>query len=186
MSNIQYQIKTDPTEAFLSAVPQFESAWHYPWSEPVRIKPGVRAHLHPFETQGTDFIPHPQNLLEGWYAWLSEPKRFKPLLITSDQPFFFNEPQPPVFDTVNWFKWFSEPVRFKQGLSTQLQQFLAYHPRLLPKPNVTATLLTKEIDADSAILAVNLIISPDTSVVSATVSIAEVLGGNSGISVVEQ
>lgn len=56
--------------------PFVATGWFNHLSEPVRQKIGLRANLHPFGAQDTNFTPNPAKFLQGWFGWLSEPKRF--------------------------------------------------------------------------------------------------------------
>ena len=158
--------------------------WRQWLSEPVRLKPGIRVELQSFETQSADFLPHPQNFLEGWFNWFSEPQRFKPLLIPADHPPPFYEPYPPIFQTTDWYNWLSEPVRLKRGLSVTLQQTLAYHPRVIPTPNVTGIMNAFALNVDTAQISIYVIQSQPAA--SASVSITEVVLGQSATSVRER
>lgn len=114
----------------------FESRWHQPWSEPVRLKPGLRADLQ----KVTDIDPFPrptaQNFVSNWYIPLSEPVRQKPELLASLQQFFTIDPyiltQPEQVSEDKWHEPWSEPVRQKQGLGVHLQSFIAPDP--FPRP----------------------------------------------------
>jgi len=149
-----YQPKTEPILTTGEVIT--ENKWHQAWSEPVRIKPGVRAQYQPFLIMGP-VAPTVEQVLESkwhqawsnpsvltkralpiseqqalafqfpfvkidWFAWLSEPKRFKPMLITADQPFVHQDLIPPSLLTFDWFTWLSEPVRIRPGLRKELQQ----------------------------------------------------------------
>lgn len=149
----------------------------------VLSKRGLATQQQPYFT----FHPAPSPFVAyGWRQWLSEPVRLKPGLSVTLQPAFTSDSrwilELPQF--YRWFNWFSEPVRFKQGLSVTLQQTLAYHPRILPKPNITATLSAFELNNDAATLAIYVIQSQPA--VSAKVSIVETGGGNSATSIWER
>jgi hypothetical protein len=73
--------------------PNYESAWHYRWSEPVRLKPGLRTEYQKFESQDTLFIPPPAALLQGWFNWLTEPVRRKAGLLPQLQQFLAYHPR---------------------------------------------------------------------------------------------
>ncbi len=157
--------------------------WNPTFSEPiVKVKVGLRASAHQFIA----FYPTPSPFVAtGWRAWLSEPVRLKPgfpsqlqQTFTTDAKFLLEHP-----DIQRWFNWLAEPVRLKLGLSVTLQQALAYHPRILPKPNITATMRAPETNSDAAAIAVNVIQSQPAA--TANVSIVEVGSGNSGTSVRE-
>lgn len=146
------------------------------------VKRGLPTPEQPFLA----FYPTPSPFAaSGWYGWLSEPVRIKPgQPVYLQREFTIDSRIPPEFPQLyRWFKWFDEPKRFKQGLSATLQQTLAYHPRWLPKPNITATLSAFEINSDAATIAVNVVQSQPAA--SAKVSIVEVFSGNSATSVRE-
>lgn len=72
-----------------------ESRWHQPWSEPVRFRGGPnlkRPALLTGEQPWFSFQPEPPDqMVEGWFAPLSEPKRFKRGLTAANQvayPFY--------------------------------------------------------------------------------------------------
>lgn len=198
-----------------------ESRWHQPWSEPVRAKQGLRAHLQQFYTVDTlafsdkneptwyQWLSEPVRFKRGpgahlqrfeipfipttydpsksnpWFSWLSEPVRIRPQLRTGDQAFFFFEPEPPESMEIEWYAWLSEPVRQKRGLKPPYQQFLAYHPRILPNPNVTARMATTELNSD-VFLGALYVYTGSTTVIAgqgAQVSIEEIqIPGNSPVS----
>jgi len=135
-------VTQQPVLAYGSIKPVVSFAYYNWLSEPVRIKPGLRAQYHPFATQDTKFIPSANIFLQGWYSPLSEPVRFKRGLPPYTHPDFFKSAQ----DFIRGF------------------------------------FITKEIDSDSAIFAINVIQSQPA--VTARVSITEV-GGFSPTSVRE-
>jgi len=100
--------------------------WSYPWSEPVRERPGLKAYLQqafigPVLNPNTQIT---QNYESRWhYAW-SEPVRSRPYQ-TSLQPFqaFQLDPSTEVTQTYEsrWHYPWSEPVRTRQ-LATAQQQ----------------------------------------------------------------
>lgn len=262
----QYQIKTEAPTSFITDVPQFESAWHqpwsepvrkriipalaialaasglfapilgpsqpgpsnaaqwiYPWSDPVRLKKGIPS----TEQQFLALPPQPPELsIPGWFSPLSEPVRVKLAVRTGDQQFTQQAPTPPLvsfsyynwladpvrlkkglgshlqqFDSLQvpvqpsgatllqgWYNWYSEPVRYPKGLRPWLQQFLAYHPRILPNPDVTLVLAATEINNDDALIGINVYSgsTPVTGVTSANVSISEIKAQNSGFTSIEE
>lgn len=212
----QYQIKAEPPSAFIQDVPKYESAWHYPWSEPVRqkiapalaialmasgptsmppmppavsfsyynplsepvrVKPGLRTALQQFDSLQVPVQPLVSSFI-GWFNNLSEPVRVKPRLQAGLNPFFFYEPEFPEAMDMPWYNWLSEPVRLPRGLKAYLQQTTAYHPRILPTPNVTMRMAATEINTDVFLGAINVYDSatPSTSGQGAKVSIVEVPG----------
>lgn len=184
----QYQIKTEAPPAALGKIQQFTS-WFQPLSEPVRIKPGIKAHLQQFTTPQTPPQPDPFTFIQGWFQPLSSPVRIKLGVLSGDQPFFFFEPEPPEFMEIPWYAPLSEPVRLPIGLKAPYQQFLAYHPRILPPTNVTVTMAATETNEDVAIFAINVYnaVSPTTSAgTGAKVSVVEIpVPGNDPSSVRE-
>jgi hypothetical protein len=183
----QYQQKAEPPAQSVQPGQSNAAPWLYRWSEPVRIKPGLNAALQQSYTMDPSWIPNPARQLEGWYNWWSEPVRQKPGLGAANQAFFFYETEFPEDMDVDWYRPFSEPVRFKQGLRPDLQQFLAYHPRILPTPNVTGVMAATETNTDVFLGAINVYSggSSTTSGGQASVSVVESGPGGDGISIVE-
>lgn len=171
----QYQIKAEPPPGALTASPMLTS-WFSPLSEPVRVKKGLRANLHPFQAQDTSLNPTSSSFLDGWFSPLSEPVRTKPGIRTGDQSFFSFDPVQLGAMEIPWYAPFSIPVRIKPGLKPALQQFLAQPPRLLPTANVTATMATTELNSDVAQFAINCYTGGGTTVPGqgAQVSIEEI------------
>ncbi len=179
--------------AFVKASPfpetPLESKWHYPWSEPVRFKAGLAPYLQQFYTNDTTPIPTGRNM--AWYAPFPTPV-WPPngLKFYLQRDFTMDAQWIPSTGTLleGWYNWFGEPVREKLGLRAHLQQFLAYHPRILPTPNVTATWASVEINEDVALIGVWVYSGsqPSGGVNSANVSITEVPAGNSGAVSIEE
>lgn len=99
--------------------------WFEPWTDPVRIKVGLRASLQDIEADAV-LDPRTQIQYIAWYEPLNEPVRLKPGLAANKQQvtadIAFNE------DTTFESKWhepWSEPVRLKPGLRPYLNQFFA-------------------------------------------------------------
>lgn len=157
----------------------------YDWlGEPVRLPRGIAPQLQQFSAYQTDILTVRPF---AWYANLTEPIRLKIGLGPQLQQFFTIDAKAiRTGDTFleGWYNTFSEPVRFKQGINSTLQQYFAYHPRLLPNPNVTAILRAVETNSDTAIWAINVIQSKPAA--SAKVSFMEIFGGQSATSVREQ
>lgn len=130
-----------------------ESTYHQGWSEPVRVKPALQTGIQ----QTLAFHPTPI-VPNDWRQWLSEPIRLKPGLIAALQRFEAIDAQipPNVNTTLQGYNWWSEPVRDKPGLKAHYQQFLAYHPRMLPTPDVTATMAAIEVNNDEFLGAINV------------------------------
>ena len=78
-NHFQYQAKAEPVltaDQFPEQVT--ESRWHQPWSEPVRLKPGLGAPLQ-YVTDVNPFpLPGDGITYASWHAPLSEPVRLKP------------------------------------------------------------------------------------------------------------
>jgi len=153
-----------------------ESKWHQPWSEPlIKIKVGLRTGSQQFLAM-QPLLP----LLNRWWlTQLSEPVRIKPAVLPGLQQFYTGDTEVIPFNKDlrrGWFASFRDPVRFKPGLSVALQQFFFANPRLIPKPNVTITILAPETNSDAAIIAVNVLQSQAAA--SAVVSIVEVSAGS--------
>jgi hypothetical protein len=58
---LQYQIKAEPPPAIAVAIAAAIAARHfyYPWSEPVRLKRGLRPYLQHFFEASSRYLPHP-------------------------------------------------------------------------------------------------------------------------------
>ena len=159
------------------------NGWFNWLSEPVRLKPGLKVQDQPFffyQANPTTVTPF------AWYANLSEPVRQKIGLKVFLQQFETqanNFIPAPTTLLEGWFNWFSEPVRLKPGLRAALQQYLAYHPRILPNPNVTVNINMIELDTDLFQVAINVVKS--NTPVSARVSIVEIGNGLSPTAVIE-
>ena len=126
---IQYQQKTDPLQPLVNSV---ESAWHYGWSEPVRVKPGQHPSRQSFYVSGT-ILPPPVFL--GWMVPLAEPVRIRPGLLTaSQQAWFFGIPGL----SIGWLKPLSEPVRFRPILFAGTQPHNVWNT-ITPPPTITHT-----------------------------------------------
>lgn len=77
--------------------------WFYPWSEPVRKKPGLGTWLQQTTSLATPPFPNFVKTIP-WFAPLNEPKRFKEWLHVSRMPFFWTTPEAilgDVFVTLN-------------------------------------------------------------------------------------
>jgi|ERR1035437_4080392 hypothetical protein len=150
-------------------------AWYANLSAPVRTKIGLGSQLQQSFTTDTSVLPEQRQL--EWFAWLNEPVKLKRGLGAWLQQ--ADSLQVPVIPPIHFpaeFQWLSEPVRFKPGLGTWLQQFLAYHPRLLPNPNVTAIMAAKETNNDIALFGIQVYssVTPAANAVLANVSITEI------------
>jgi len=87
----QFQIKAEPPPAILT-ISRYESAWHFPWSEPVRFKQGLKPYLQQFFTGDPRWIPDPSTYI-GWFAPLRDPVRLKIGLRSSLQHYFEAPPR---------------------------------------------------------------------------------------------
>ena len=147
------------------------------WSEPVRTKPGLRPELQQSFTADTLVLPISRDEWLG-FNWWSEPVRL---------PRGIQQHLPQAFFTTNFIvgpgafldavqKPYSDPIWPKRGLGAWLQQFLAYHPRYLPPPDITATMAATETNNDVALIALNVYssVTPATGAQIANVSIVEI------------
>jgi len=183
MARIIFPTITQPPLGTFPAIAQFEASWHQPWSEPVRTKPRLQTGLQQAFFPPGQIVPTDI----AWYAPFTNPVRTKPRLPPSENPFFFFEPEPPVFEQMAWYQWLSEPKRFKKGLSPELQHYFEGPPRLLPTPTVFVTMNATEINTDVFLGAIN-VYTPSgitTSGAGARVSIMEVQVGGDPISIRE-
>lgn len=110
--------------------------WFVALSEPKRFLRGLGAHSQQFLFQHPTPSPF---VATGWFDWLSEPVRVKPILQPDYHPFLF-EQLPPVI--MAWFMALSEPVRLPPRLKEGLQWFLSRIP-FIPT-SYTASLNTTE------------------------------------------
>ncbi len=101
--------------------------WNYPWSEPVRQKPGLKAHLQQslIATTLDDETQIIQNFESRWHQAWSEPVRVKASLRPGLQQFFTSSVfTAEVITPDKWVYPWTEPVRQKPGLKAGLQQAL--------------------------------------------------------------
>lgn len=169
-----------------SPFPTSRNMGWYGWlSEPVRQKPGLLAALQQFDALQAPVVPQVASFIP-WYAPFADPVRLKPGLLAANQAFFFYGPEFPEDLDVDWYHPFSEPKRFKPGLRADLQQFFAYHPRILPNPDVTATMAATETNADVFLGAINVYNGGGTTPgQGAKVSIVEIGPDNDPVSIEE-
>ena len=156
----------------------------YGWYAPLSI-PTTRPKLPARHQQVAAFWPFPAINI-GWFSPLSIPQKLqkKGMEPRLQQPLALVVPLPGTATLLQgWYNWYSEPVRFKKGIKATLQQTLAYPPRTLPNPNVTATLSAIETNADEALMAIRVF--PYNPPASAAVSIVEVGDDGSATSVAE-
>jgi len=162
--------------------------WFAPLSEPVRQPVGLKSHLQQFFTGDTQQIA--SSAVPSWFAPLSEPVRLKVGLrtdlqqtFTTDTVFIFSP-----FTLMPYFAPLSEPVRLPVGLRVQYQKEYFGPDRLLPNPDVTATMAATETNLDVFLAAINVYDSGGSvsSNQGAKVSIAEVqVPGQDGMSIRE-
>lgn len=182
---IQFQVKTDPIGSWVAPVATFVS-FQQPWSEPVR-KPRLDKQRIAVMSSGlfAPVLDPSSQLFPGVAAWsrpLETPVRVRLSLRTGLQQFtsYFSMLPPPA-SIIGWFAPLREPVWPKKGLRRHLQQFLAWEPRLLPTPNVTATISAIETNADDAEFDVQ--VGEDAPLIDRTgisVSITEIPAGSDG------
>jgi len=131
-----------------------EDKWHFPFSTPVRVKPGLGAAYQ--QTFNLDTLPIPTSKGMGWFAPVSSPVRQPIGLKSYLQDYAPFKTLPVIIPSIASYYPYSTPVRIKPGFRYYLQQSLAYHPRLLPNPSVTATWNSTETGEDEALFAVNV------------------------------
>lgn len=133
------------------APPVINYGYYRPFSEPKRFKPGLLAGLQRplFEDPANTTLPGSR---PTWFAPFSEPKRFKPALgVEHHQYSLIGFPiQPQVNTLIQWYANLSQPVMLPIGLKTWLQMTTAMPSRLLPTPDITATMAATETNADRA------------------------------------
>ena len=149
--------------------------WFRPLETPVRVKLGVRAPNQPFQTLGP--FP-PEEAMLTWYKPLETPVRLKKGIGAWLQQYWNADTSVPFGPASNLdaFQSWVDPVRLPRGLKAWLQQFFAYHPRILPNPDVTLVMSAVETNNDVALFGVYVTnpIAPVTTGTSANVSIVEV------------
>ncbi len=125
----QYQGRSsDYTDAFLTDVRIFESAWHQPWSPPVktRIAPLLAIALSASGLFAPIFVPPEVTTVDRWNSALAEPVRLKPgLAAKQQQTLAFVATTGENITPDKWLFPWSEPVRFRT-LRVSQQQSLAY------------------------------------------------------------
>ena len=172
-----YQIFVDPTDGGIINVVNFESAWHQPWSEPVRFR---RIHVSQIVS---GVIWNPQQPLPPtsiWFRPLSEPSAYLQKRGLSAQ---YQRAQTQDTDFIpkpntlfgSWFPQLNLPVRLPKGLRAPYDPDFFYPPRVLPNPDVTAIMAATE-DADDAAFGVDVFTPSPTpsSQAGASVTIVEV------------
>lgn len=103
--------------------------WYMALSEPVRVKPALKAGLH----QYTSLNPLPL-VSFSWFEGLSEPVRIKPINPAALRQDFFMQPAPSPFVATGWYNWLSEPVRLPNGLKFYLQREFTRDAVWIPSP----------------------------------------------------
>lgn len=136
----QYQVKTEAPPGAFSAIARFESAWHYPWSEPVRFKQDPRASVALIASGPFAPVLTQTQIIDGFesrwhYPW-SEPVRFKQdpkasIALAASGPFApVLDPDTEITNNFEsrWHYPWSEPVRFKPAVLVANQPFIFYQP----------------------------------------------------------
>jgi len=122
----------------------------------------------------------PENItLDKWYIQSAPPVRFPAILIAAAQHFGGFDPGPPIVP-FSWDRKLTEPYWQKPRLIDGAQQFLAWPPRLLPTPSITASMAATE-SLDTFIGSIR----EYSAVVSAATSILEMLQTRSPVGVIE-
>jgi hypothetical protein len=111
-----------------------EATFHFPWSEPVRIKPGLSVTNQQFIAQ-SESEQFPETVTESrWHQPWSEPVRVALRLTTGAQQFLaLGWVNAPLTENITLDKWFAEwrdPVKLKVGLGAR------FHPSAQPCSNV--------------------------------------------------
>lgn len=106
-----------------------EDKWHFPWSEPVRIKPGLLAALQSPFTIDPYALTQPETINESfWHQGWSIPVRYKTGLSPYLQQTLALVKAAPFGETIfedKWHQAWSEPsVKTKKGLGAPYQQAL--------------------------------------------------------------
>lgn len=172
-----YQSLAQPI-VFTAAEVITEDKWHYPWSEPVRLKRGLVSYLQQPLVQAA----RPPIVSFGYYGWLSEPTRPKKGLAAHLQQAFTQAPLfPNLVKFIQWFEPFTDPVRPKIGLLARLQQFFTTDTKT-PVSGVTVILDATETNTDQALFGISVFNRADRAVVS----IREIPATNSGAASIEE
>lgn len=189
----QFQIIAEPPPSTFPAIQFFESDWHLPWSEPVRFRVDPRRQIALIVSGLFAPVLNPdtqitQDFESKWHFPWSEPKRFRASLGAYRSPFastFFDNTPNPSNLIQGWFQEFRGPVWPKKGLGSRYQQVLAYHPRMLPPPNVTITMSMVEVNTDDAEFDVWVYTEPPVPIdlTAVNVSVTEIPAGGTGGSV---
>lgn len=118
-----------------------EDKWHVPWSEPVRKKPGLGAHIQSSATFVPVFsVPEVVNL-DKWFEELSKPQKLTPrgqFTAAQDHDFLVKAALFPEAVSIDkWLQALAEPVRKKPGLGAHLQSSTAFVAVLTAPETVT-------------------------------------------------
>lgn len=193
IQQFQYQSQTRPI--FSGAETTAEDKWGFPWATPVRFKLEPRAAIALMASGAfqSNWLP---TIFEGsWHYPWSQPVKEPLRLSTPNQRFFFAEPFSLTGnDTTIEAKWhyaWPEPIRlsYRQSIRLGSQQAYTGPDRILPTPDVTATMSAFEINSDIFLGAINVYDSGGTtsSNQGARVSITETSpSNNSGMSIEEE
>lgn len=193
----QYQVKTEAPFGTFPLIPTFESAFHQPWSEPVRfrISKGLAVAIAASGLFAPTLNPNAQitqNFESRWHQAWSEPVRLRPRLRTGSNPYgssFFDNTPNPTNQLQGWFINLSLPVWPKKGLRAQYQHFYEAPVRYLPPANVTMRLATTELNTDVALFGIDVITTtpiPYTLFAGANVSIEQIPAMNGGAASIEE
>lgn len=186
LKTIQYQIKAEPVLTNAQATEQYESRFHSPWSEPVRVRISPRLGIALGASGGVwaASLTFQSLFLESnrHFPW-SEPVRFRPGLRSYLNQFYFAEPlgmtSPEATTESRWHYRWEEPQRvkvtFKPPLRTGEYPFFFAPPRLLPNPDLTAVMAATETNNDVAMFDLNVYtpVPGSASLSGAKVSIVE-------------
>jgi len=130
--------------AFVQAAPfaeaVFESKWHQPWSEPVRVKPGLSAVAQQAFVKSFVFVTEIVTLDKWYFAWPTPPKPKISVQPASQQFIAFVKaaPFPETILESEWHQAWSEPVRLKPSLGAAYQVAQAYWNPSTPVSVVTS------------------------------------------------
>lgn len=148
-----------------------------PFSEPVRLRPGLGPQYQQvlnWQIIPIDSIVAFERFILPW----SEPVRFRRFEVNLQRHIWLDIPVTPKPENQiqGWWLPLAEPVKLLAGLRAWYQQFFAYHPRMLPPSSVTVTMASSEVNADVAGFDINVFTpSPSSAVnLSANVAVHEV------------
>jgi len=131
--SFQYQALGQPP-AIVTPEVITQDKWHFAWSEPIRLKPGL------FASAQQDLAWHtetpPQVIIEWWQQAWSELVRDQAFEVVSENLSF--GVVEPVITVGHWLRPWSEPVRQKIGLGAHLQQAFTVDPDALTRPEAVS------------------------------------------------